>query len=60
MKDVAMMLKAIHAQENNAATRRKVQEVIETLLKMKLKVAAKRIEDDIEETLTYMEFPSEH
>ena len=60
MKDVAMMLKAIHAQENKAAARRKAREVIETLLKMKLKVAAKRLEDGIEETLTYMDFPSEH
>lgn len=60
MKDVAMMFKAIHAQESKAAARRKAREVIETLLKMKLKVAAKRLEDGIEETLTYMDFPSEH
>ncbi len=27
---------------------------------MKLKKAAKKVEDSIEETLTYMEFPYEH
>ena len=40
MKTVALMLKAIHAQES--------------------KEAAKKVEDGIEETLTYMDFPTQH
>ena len=60
MKYVAKMLKAIHAQESKAACRRKAKEVIEELRAMKLKEAAKKIEDGIEETMTYADFPSEH
>ena len=40
IKTVALMLKAIHAQES--------------------KEAAKKVEDGIEETLTYMDFPTQH
>jgi len=60
MKLVARMLKAIHAQESKAAAREKAVQVAEALRAMKLKEAAKKVEDGIEETLTYMEFPSEH
>ena len=55
-----MMLKAIHAQENKEAARRKAKEVVEELRKMKLPAAAKKVEDSIEETLTFMDFPSQH
>ena len=55
-----MMLKAIHAQENKEAARRKAKEVVEELRKMKLSAAAKKVEDSIEETLTFMDFPSQH
>ena len=55
-----MMLKAIHAQENKEAARQKAALVAEKLLKMKLRSAAKKVEDGIEETLTFMEFPSQH
>ena len=34
--------------------------VVEELRSMKLKEAAKKVEDGIEETLTYCDFPSEH
>ena len=34
--------------------------VIAELSKMKLKEAAKNIEESVEETLTYCDFPSEH
>ena len=34
--------------------------VVAELKEMKLKEAAKKIEDGVEETLTYCEFPSEH
>jgi len=57
VKEVAAMLKAIHAQENKEAARQKAQSVVQKLREMKLKEAADKIEKGIEETLTYMEFP---
>ena len=60
VKLVAKMLKAIHAQENKRAAREKAKAVVEELRSMKLKEAAKKVEDGIEETLTYCDFPSEH
>ena len=59
-KIVAKMLKAIHAQENKKASREKAKAVVAELRAMKLKEAAKKVEDGIEETLTYCDFPSEH
>ena len=47
------MLKAIHAQESKKAAREKAKAVVEELHSMKLKEAAKKAEDGIEETLTY-------
>ena len=60
MRDVAMMLKAIHAQENRQAAREKAKLVAIRLKEMKLEAAAKRVTEGIEETLTYMAFPSQH
>ena len=60
VKLVAKMLKAIHAQESKKAAREKAKAVVEELRSMKLKEAAKKVEDGIEETLTYCDFPSEH
>ena len=60
MDDVAKMLKAIHAQEDKAAARAKAAAVIEKLREMKLSSAAKKVEEGIEETLTYMDFPAQH
>ena len=54
------MLKAIHAQESKAAARAKAKDVVSALKDMKLKEAAKKVEDGVEETLTYADFPSEH
>jgi len=59
-KLVAKMLKAIHAQESKAAARAKAKDVVSALKDMKLKEAAKKVEDGVEETLTYADFPSEH
>ena len=42
------------------AARQKAELIADELRKMKLKEAAQRIEDGINETLTYMEFPFEH
>lgn len=60
MKDVAAMLKAIHAQEDIESAREKSRAVIEKLKSMKLQEAAKKVEAGIEETLKYMKFPREH
>ncbi len=60
IREVTMMLKAIHAQENKEAARKKAREVVERLREMKLNAASKKLEDGIEETLTYMDFPSQH
>ena len=59
-REVSRMLKAIHAQENKEAARKKARDVIEQLRAKKLNEAAKKVEDGIEETLTYMDFPSQH
>ena len=55
-----MMLKAIHAQENKVAAREKAAQVVTKLREMKLSSAAKKLEDGIDETLTYMDFPYQH
>lgn len=59
VKLVAKMLKAIHAQESKKAAREKAKAVVSELQAMKLKEAAKKVADGIEETLTYGDFPSE-
>ena len=60
IKLVAKMLKAIHAQESKKAALEKAKSVAEEPRAMKLKEAAKKVEDVIEETLTHCDFPSEH
>lgn len=60
VKEVAAMLKAIHAQEDKAAAEEKAKAVIAKLHEMKLKEAAKKVADAVAETLTYMNFPHEH
>jgi transposase-like protein len=60
VKDVAAMLKAIHAQEDRAASVEKAEQVIEKLKAMKLPAAAKTVEEGIRETLTYTSYPREH
>ena len=52
-KLVAKMLKAIHAQESKKAAREKAEAVVVELRSMKLKETAKKVENGIEETLTY-------
>ena len=54
------LLKAIHAQESKRAAREKARIVAQELRELKLKEAAKKIEDSIDETLTYFDFPAEH
>jgi transposase-like protein len=57
---VAKMLKAIHAQESKAASMEKAVQVAGALKEMKLKEAAKKILEGVEETLAYTYFPYEH
>ena len=60
MKEAAMMLKAIHSQECKSAAREKAAQAAQKLRERKLSAAAKKLEDGIDETLTYMDFPSQH
>ena len=60
VKEVAKMLKAIHAQEDRAAAIEKAKHVAEKLKEMKLSKASQKVSDSIQETLTYMSFPMEH
>lgn len=60
MPEVAAMLKAIHASEDKKAAVEKAEAVYVKLEAMKLKEAAKKIQDSIAETLTYYDFPREH
>jgi transposase-like protein len=60
VKVVAAMLKAIHAQEDRQAARRKAEDVVEKLEAMKLSKAARIVREGVEETLAYMAFPTEH
>lgn len=60
MKEVAAMLKAIHAQEDRTAARAKADQVIAKLEAMKLGQAANTVRIGVDETLGYMAFPREH
>ena len=60
MKEIAAMLKAIHAQEDREEALNKARAVADKLVKMKLSKAAKTLREGIEETLTYYDFPYEH
>jgi putative transposase len=60
VKAVAAMLKAIHAQEDRQAARRKAADVVEKLEAMKLGKAAQIVREGVSETLSYMSFPTEH
>jgi transposase-like protein len=60
VKDVAAMLKAIHAQEDREACEEKIRAVVEKLKKMRLANAARIVEQGAHETLSYYAFPSQH
>lgn len=60
VKQVAAMLKAIHAQEDAQAAREKARKVAMKLREMRLGKAADLVESGIEETLSYYSFPPEH
>jgi transposase-like protein len=60
VKEVAAMLKAIHAQEDRAAALVKAASIADKLEGMKLGKAARLVRDGVGETLSYMSFPREH
>lgn len=60
VREVAAMLKAIHAQEDQQAAKEKAVLVVAKLREMKLAKAAELVATGIEETLRYFQFPSEH
>jgi len=59
-KEVAAMLKAIHAQEDRAAAEEKVNAVVSKLHAMKLGKAAEHVRESASETLAYMKFSRSH
>ena len=60
LREVALMLKAIHAQEDLPAAQRKAAEVVARLHSMRLGKAAELVETAVPETLAYYAFPEEH
>jgi transposase-like protein len=60
VKEVAAMLKAIHAQEDREAAQAKAATVVAKLAGMRLTKAAEVLRSGIDETLAYMAFPREH
>jgi putative transposase len=59
-REVAAMLKAIHAQEDRIAAEKKATDVVAKLRGLKLAKAAKIVEEGVKETLSYMAYPREH
>ncbi len=60
VREVAAMLKAIHASEDRDAARIKAAQVVAKLREMKLPAAAHLVETGIDETLNYYNYPSQH
>jgi putative transposase len=60
MREVAAMLKAIHAAEDVHAAREKAQAVIAKLREQRMMKAADLIETGVHERLAYYGFPEEH
>jgi putative transposase len=60
VREIAAMLKAIHASEDVVAAREKAIRVIEKLRALRLIRAAELVEAAVEETLTYYAFPEGH
>ena len=60
VREIAAMLKAIHASEDIVAAREKAVQVIEKMHGFRLTRAAELAEAGVQETLTYYTFPEEH
>jgi putative transposase len=60
IREVAAMLKAVHAQESREAAEIKASDVVAKLKTMKLKAAAELVENAIHETFTFYAYPPQH
>jgi transposase-like protein len=60
VREVAAMLKAIHAQEDRNEALAKTQKVIQKLEELKLRRAAEILREGAQETVSYYKFPREH
>ena len=60
VREVADMLKAIHASEDRAAAEDKARQVVAKLRDQRMGRAAELVEASVGETLAYYAFPSEH
>lgn len=60
VREVAAILKAIHAQEDRSCAEAKAAAVVEKLEWMRLGKAATIVREGVSETLSYMSFPREH
>jgi putative transposase len=60
VREVAHMLKAIHAQESRPAAEEKAEAVIAELRRQKMTRAAELVADSIGETLSFYAFPDSH
>lgn len=60
LREVAALLKAIHAQESRASAVVKSKDVVHKLQAMKLKAAAGLVEQSISETFAYYAYPPQH
>ncbi|MCA9458261.1 MAG: transposase, partial [Nitrospira sp.] len=60
MREVAAMLKAIHAQESRESAESKAEDVVKKLKLMKLRSAAELVEKSIHETFAYFAYPPQH
>lgn len=60
VREVSHMLKAIHAQENQAAAAEKARAVVDELGRQRMGRAADLVDAHVRETLTYYAFPDSH
>ncbi|MBD5538976.1 MAG: hypothetical protein HDQ94_03120 [Desulfovibrio sp.] len=60
IREVSLMLKASHAQEDRELARRKAGEVASKLRDLRPARAARIVAEGCEESLTYYDFPSAH
>lgn len=60
MREVAAMLKAIHAAEDVQAAKEKARQVVAKLRDQRLTRAAELVETSVDETFAYYSFPEEH
>jgi transposase-like protein len=60
VREVATMLKAIHAQEDRAAAEAKTRDVVAKLRAARMRKVAELVEQSVAETLAYYAFPEPH